>query len=64
MDLRVRKVAEVLVKYSVEIKPGDLVMIHLYEPAAEPLALAVQEEVLKAGGNVLFRMAPTGAAKS
>lgn len=61
MDLRVRKVAEVLVKYSVAIKPGDLVMIHLYEPAAEPLALAVQEEVLKAGGNVLFRMAPTGA---
>ncbi|GAB4477563.1 MAG: aminopeptidase [Anaerolineae bacterium] len=61
MDPRVDKVARILVNYSVEIKPGDLVMIHLYEPVAEPLGLAIYREVLKAGGNAVFRMAPTGA---
>ena len=61
MDPRVKKVAEVLIKYSVAIKPADLVMIHLYDPLAEPLALAVYEEVVKAGGNTVFNMAPTGA---
>ena len=61
MDPRVEKVADILVNYSVAIKKGDLVMIHLYEPTAEPLALAVQEQVIRAGGNVIFRMAPTGA---
>jgi aminopeptidase len=61
MDQRVDKVAQVLVEYSTEIRPGDLVMIHLYEPLAEPLGLAVYEHVLKAGGSALFRMDPTGA---
>lgn len=63
MDPRVDKVAGVLVNYSVAIQPDDLVMVHLYEPAAEPLGLAVYREVLKAGGHPIFRMAPTGAAE-
>lgn len=61
MDPRVDKVAEVMVNYSVEVKPGDLVMIHPYDPLAEPLALAVYKHVLKAGGHAVFNMAPTGA---
>ncbi len=61
MDPRVEKVADVLVSYSVAIKPGDLVMIHLYEPLAEPLALAIYQRVLQAGGHAIFRMAPAGA---
>jgi aminopeptidase len=56
MDPRAEKVAEILVNYSTEIKPGDLVMIHLYELAAEPLALAVYKRVLLAGGNAVFRV--------
>src|SRR5688572_18890374 len=60
MDPRVEKVAEVMVNYSVGIKPGDLVMIHLYEPIAEPLGLAVYKHVLQAGGNAVFRTAPSG----
>jgi len=61
MDPRLEKMADVMVNYSVEIKPGDLVMIHLYEPVAEPLGLAVYRKVLEAGGYAVFRMAPTGA---
>jgi len=61
MDPRVEKAAEVMVNYSVAIQPGDLVMIHLYEPLAQPLALAVYKRVLEAGGHVIFRMAPSGA---
>jgi aminopeptidase len=61
MDPRVDKVAEVIVNYSSEVRPGDLVMIHMYSPLAEPLALAVQKHVLLAGGNPVFRVDPTGA---
>lgn len=61
MDSRVEKMADVLVSYSVSIKPRDLVMIHLYEPLAQPLALAIYQRALQAGGNIVFRMAPTGA---
>ncbi len=61
MDPRIDKMAEVLVNYSTEVRPGDLVMIHLYEPIAEPLGLALQRHVLMAGGNPVFRMAPSGA---
>ena len=59
MDPRVRKMAEVIVNYSSKVRAGDLVMIHLYEPPGEPLALALYEEVLKAGGRGVFNMAPS-----
>jgi len=61
MDQRIDRVAEILVNYSTEVRQGDLVMIHLYEPIAEPLGLALYRHVLAAGGNAIFRMAPTGA---
>ncbi len=48
-DLRIEKLAELLVKYSVKVKAGDKVAIQ-GEMAAEPLLKAVYLEVLKAGG--------------
>jgi aminopeptidase len=61
MDPRVDKVAEVMVNYSVAVKPNDLVWIRVIDPLAEPLALEVYKHVLIAGGNAVFAMAPTGA---
>lgn len=61
MDPRVNKVADVLVNYSVAVKPGDFVMIGMTDPLAEPLALAIYKHALLAGGNPVFRMSPTGA---
>jgi len=61
MDPRVDKVAQVLVNYSVEVKPGDLVWIRVVDPLAEPLALDVYRHVLMARGHAVFSMAPTGA---
>jgi aminopeptidase len=58
MDPRVDKVAEIIVNYSSQVRPGDLCMIHFYEPVAEPLALAVYKHVLLAGGNAIFRIGP------
>ncbi len=58
MDPRVDKVAEILVNYSTAVKPGDLCMIHFYEPLAEPLSLAVYKHILLAGGNAIFRIGP------
>ena len=49
-DPRVQRLAEVLVRYSTEVKPGDLVMIRGM-PDAAPLLLAVYEEVVKSGGD-------------
>jgi aminopeptidase len=64
MDLRMEKVADILVNYSVEVRPGDLVLIRLMDPLAEPMAEAVQKYVLKAGGIPSFLMAPTRAMEN
>jgi aminopeptidase len=61
MDPRVDKVADVLVNYSVAVKRGDLVLIRVLDPLAEPLAEEVLKHVLLAGGNATFLMAPTNA---
>lgn len=61
MDPRVDKVADVLVNYSVAVRPGELVQIRVFDQLATPLALAVYQYVLKAGGNAFFRMWPTGS---
>ncbi len=61
MDPRIEKVASVLVNYSVEVKPGDLVMLRVGDPVAEPLALATYRQIIQAGGNAVFIMSPTGA---
>lgn len=63
MDPRTDKVAEVMVNYSVAVKPNDLVAIRVLDPLAEPLALEVQKHVLKAGGNPVFVMAPSRSSE-
>lgn len=49
-DSRLDKLADVIVRYSTRVKPGDLVSI-VSEPDAMPLIEAVYEHVLKAGGH-------------
>jgi len=63
MDPRVDKIAEILVNYSVAVKPNDLVLIRMLDPLAEPLALEVEKYVLQAGGNPMFLMAPSRASE-
>ena len=50
MDTRIKKMAEMLVHYSVRAKPGEVVLIRGNE-LCKPLAIAVYEEVVKAGAN-------------
>jgi aminopeptidase len=63
MDWRVDKVAEIMVNYSTSVKKGDLVLIRVLDPVAEPLALAVQKHTLQAGGNPVYFMSPSQAAE-
>lgn len=56
-DPRLTKLAQVLVGYSVAVKPGDLVRIQ-GAPITEPLALEVYREVLRRGGHALVRLVP------
>ncbi len=48
-DSRITNLAKVITEYSVEIKKGDRVYITV-SPIAQPLALAVIEQVIKLGG--------------
>lgn len=50
MDQRWKRLGEVLVKYSTKVRKGERVMIAVSEPETFSLALAVYEEVIKAGG--------------
>lgn len=56
-DPRITKLADVLVNYSVGVKPGQLVRIAA-PPLAQPLVVALYQAVLQAGGNPIVRMAP------
>ncbi len=56
-DPRLQKLATVLVRYSVDVKPGQLVRISA-PPIAAPLVMDLYREVLAAGGNPFVRMAP------
>ncbi len=47
-DVRVTRMAKLLVEYSASIKSGDLVLIEA-EPAAEPLVRELAKQVLQAG---------------
>lgn len=49
-DPRLEKLADVLVKYSTRVKPGDLVAIAA-DPVAMPLVEATYRAVMRAGGN-------------
>ncbi len=52
-DLRIEKLADVLVNYSVAVRPGDKVMIQ-GDVLAAPLLRAVYAKVLQAGGHPLM----------
>jgi aminopeptidase len=60
-DPRIQNLAKILVGYSTGVKEGETVVIE-GESAAEPLLLAVYEEVLAAGGNPIVSMAMQGQA--
>jgi len=49
-DVRVSRMADVLINYSTCIQPGDRVLIE-GQPAAEPLIRALFERILTAGGH-------------
>lgn len=59
MDPRVEALAQVLVRYSLRVRPGDLVQISA--PAvAQPLIVAAYRQVLRAGGHPLLRVTVEG----
>jgi aminopeptidase len=59
-DIRIEKMADLLVNYSVAVKMGDKVAIQ-GDSLAEPLLKAIYVKVLQAGGNPFFVIAPEGA---
>ena len=52
MDERWRQLADVLVHYSTEVRPGQRVMIAMGETETEPLVQAVYEAAVRAGAHV------------
>ena len=60
MDIRVEKLADLLVNYSIEVRKGDNIVIE-GNTLSEPLVKAVYAKVLQAGGNPLLMVQPTGA---
>jgi aminopeptidase len=53
-DPRLTKLAKLLVHYSLELKPGQQVVIRTH-PLAEELTLAVYEEAIQAGAHVFIQ---------
>lgn len=49
-DKRWSQLGETLINYSLGVKPGEKLMIAMYEVESYPLALAVYEACIKAGG--------------
>jgi aminopeptidase len=56
-DPRLEKLADVLVNYSVGVKPGQLVRIS-GPPIAQPLIIELFRKIIAAGGQAHVRMAP------
>ena len=56
-DPRLTKLADVLVNYSVGVKPGQLVRIN-GSPVTSALIVELYRSVIKAGGNPMVRMTP------
>jgi aminopeptidase len=59
-DPRVEALAAILVRYSTQVEKNDVCVIQA-NTAAEPLVLAVYEEVLRAGGLPILQLSPNGA---
>lgn len=62
-DPRVAKMAEVLARYSIGVKKGDLVRIQ-GGPEGAPLLLALYEEVLSRGGHPWVQLGLEGAEEA
>ena len=58
-DIRIEKLADLLVNYSVGVQKGDKVAIDSSVPA-EPLVKAVYAKVLQAGGHPFVAFQPEG----
>ncbi len=58
-DPRVQKLARLLIHYSLEIQPGQQLLIRT-SPLADELTLAAYEEALKAGAHVMVQNAVPG----
>ena len=54
-DLRIEKLAQILIQYSLGIKPGDQLEIRT-NPLAQELALVAYKEAVKAGANVMINL--------
>lgn len=50
-DVRIRKLAQIMVHYSLALKPGQLLALRT-SPLADELSLAVYEEAVRAGAHV------------
>ena len=59
MDTRLVRLATILVRYSLKVQPGQAVAVQ-GGAVAEPLILAVYEELLRAGAHPFVRMQPDG----
>jgi len=59
-DPRIAKLADVLVNYSLDLKPGDHLSLGAHTPAEE-LALAVYQAALQAGAHVQWTLSFPGA---
>jgi aminopeptidase len=60
-DQRADALAQILVRYSTEVRDGDVTVIQS-TANAEPLVQAVYEEVLRAGGLPIVQLSTEGAA--
>jgi aminopeptidase len=58
-DIRIEKLADLLVNYSVAVKKDDKVSIQ-GDTNAEPLLKAIYAKVLQAGGHPFFLLSPSG----
>lgn len=63
IDQRAQALAQILVRYSTGVKRGDVCVIQS-STVAEPLVVAVYEEVLRAGGHPVVQLTPDGALAS
>lgn len=62
MDDRVRKLAKLIVGYSIRIKRGDTVVVSS-GTVAEPLVLCLYEEILRKGAFPVIKMVPDAAGE-
>ena len=62
-DARYDRMAQVIVNYSIDVKPGQTVYVWSSGFGAQPLLLALYREILKAGGNAFLRADVPGASE-